>query len=99
MPFEKSKNSTYIFPDLPHTNQYWNFRIKKKGVHTMRLEKERNTYDDGNIPEIDMPKDFDPMEVSIPAPYPINSAPPHQAEDAQTQGSLNSTGQSHTAQD
>lgn len=46
----------------------------------MRLEKGRNTYDDGNIPEIDMPKDFDPMEVSIPAPYPINSAQPNQAE-------------------
>ncbi len=40
----------------------------------MQPEKEQNLYDDGNIPETDMPQDFDPMEVSIPAPYPINNA-------------------------
>lgn len=34
----------------------------------------QNTYDDGNIPQTDMPQDFDPMEVSIPAPYPLNCA-------------------------
>lgn len=40
----------------------------------MHSGQEQNTYDDGNIPQTDMPQDFDPMEVSIPAPYPLNCA-------------------------
>ncbi|MFG6382903.1 MAG: hypothetical protein K1V96_01435 [Lachnospiraceae bacterium] len=32
-----------------------------------------NLYDDGNIPEIDVPQNIDITEVDIPAPYPINS--------------------------
>ena len=40
----------------------------------MQSGQGQNAYDDGNIPQTDMPQDFDPMEVSIPAPYPLNSA-------------------------
>ncbi|MCI9531187.1 MAG: hypothetical protein HFH38_05480 [Lachnospiraceae bacterium] len=50
----------------------------------MRLGQGQDIYDDGNIPETDMPQDIDPMEVSIPAPYPINNAKDSGAQDLAT---------------
>lgn len=47
----------------------------------MQSGQGQNAYDDGNIPQTDMPQDFDPMEVSIPAPYPLNRAQDNAGQD------------------
>ena len=61
----------------------------------MQSGQGQNAYDDGNIPQTDMPQDFDPMEVSIPAPYPLNSA---QNSTGQDNAEQNDAGQNNAGQ-
>lgn len=38
----------------------------------MSPEHEKNRYDDGNIPEVDLPKDAGITHAAIPSPFPVN---------------------------